>query len=128
MIPISQFYDCLLRNKLPMKKYFVEDEGDLVSQMSRIFNKEIYTVFRNSMCYSEYKRPVALGRIKDQCEELEKSKQKKKKKQDLHEEVSKPKPNLPKGMIIYASEKHPCIYLNNVVERIKRDYPHFIIP
>ncbi|CAI2385868.1 unnamed protein product [Moneuplotes crassus] len=61
MIRINEFYDCLLRNRLPNERIYVkEEEDDLTTKISKILNNEIYTMYRNQKCFVSQQRPTII--------------------------------------------------------------------
>ncbi len=48
MMKVDKFYDCLIRNKIPNGRIYVKNEvNDLTTKISKILNKEIFTIYRN---------------------------------------------------------------------------------
>jgi hypothetical protein len=47
LMPIDKFYDCLLRNSIPTRKYYVQKSSTILSKISEILNKDVMTMRRN---------------------------------------------------------------------------------
>jgi hypothetical protein len=47
LMPIDKFYDCLLRNSIPTRKYYVQKSSTILTKISEILNKDVMTMYRN---------------------------------------------------------------------------------
>jgi hypothetical protein len=63
MMKIDKFYDRLLRNSLPQLRMYVRQGEALLSVVSRVLNKEIYTIMRNRIGFASKCKPTGMQRL-----------------------------------------------------------------
>jgi hypothetical protein len=156
MMKIDKFFDCLLRNKMPSVRQYVEDKPDYVSKMSMIMNRDVHILFRNKKrfgphCQKTHLAMVEIKMIKEStlkvgCQPKRKKSSKlrvngelsmveksytsviKKTRMFSNIRISQEKEFSQKRVALYRTEDLGVVYTDELEKTMCKDNPFFINP
>ena len=50
LIPLFRYCDGFMRNRLPYTRYFMKNDGTLISKIGKILNEDVYNSIKNNFC------------------------------------------------------------------------------